>query len=197
LRRGRERRPGVLVTATAPTSCPSAARHFHGQCTPAATFSIATHRGFPTDSRNYTHVQPRRGNRSTEGGMGPWVGSRSSPGTGSELNDLPIDLHLHRTKGPELVAAGAGLRTQPAGSGAQRSSQHLHLRAVPKKNNYEPAIIRGGVRANGRDLRHLVDVREHQAQDPLTASPEFPADPLRARDCRLVVCQGEGWTAQG
>lgn len=96
-----------------------------------------------------------------------WAPGRMSmvTGTGGELDDLPVDLQRHRVQGPERVTVGAGLRGQAPGGGAQRSDQDVRLGAVAEKDDFEPAIVRGGVVADGGDLRHLVDVREQQARD--------------------------------
>jgi len=90
---------------------------------------------------------------------------------GVEIQNLTVDLNRHRLNRREDVLGSAGLRPQTASAGSQCGAEKLPLGGVPHRDDLECAVIGSPVIfTEGRDLGHLIDVREDDAVEAFTGS---------------------------
>src|SRR5665811_143445 len=90
---------------------------------------------------------------------------------GAQVHHFTVDLDGHRLEVGEAVLANAGLWPEAAHGSLQRNAQEAPLGCVCHGDDLEPAVVGAAVvLADGGDLGHLRDVREHDAVETLTRS---------------------------
>src|SRR5674476_157045 len=85
---------------------------------------------------------------------------------GAQVHHFTVDLDGHRLEVGEAVLANAGLWTEAAQGGLKCDAQEAPLGCVCHGDDLEPAVVG----ADGGDLGHLRDVREHDAVEALVGS---------------------------